>query len=206
MHSMGWKNGVVGLVVALAALAGATPASATPAFLPAGAAFPATSTGEHVFAINANLKWRCNHVQWSGATASPAGDTVALSATYGAAPGAAGAWCRLYVGGVFSASTVTTSGWSMTVSSYNALTGASAGTLTMGGGMTITTGGCIVSVVSGSVLPFTAQNVTPVGLQLVASASGIHFTSSGCGGFGVPSSGGSFSYAGGADATGPYVN
>jgi len=203
MRSMRWKGSVVGLVVALVTLAGAATASATPAFLPPGTAFSVTSTGENVFSISSSIKWRCNHVTLTGTTANPASDTVPVTATYGVATGATGAWCRQYVGGVFSAATVTPSGWSMSVSSYNAVTGVSAGAITMGGGMVITTGSCVITLVSGTVLPLSGQNVSsPVGLQLVASASGLHYTSSGCGGFGIPASGTTATYAGTFDVPG----
>jgi len=204
MRSMGSRAGLAGLVMALATLASAASASATPAFQPAGTAFTATSTGEQVFAINANVKWRCDHAVLTGTTANPASDTVSVSAAYGDMA-AAGKWCRLYVGGVFSAATVTPSGWSLSVASYSAPNWA--GAITMGGGMAITFAGCTITMVNGTVLPISGVNIGwPVGSQFIASAGGIHYTSSGCAGFGIPASGTTMTYSGTFDVPGLYVN
>jgi len=197
MRSMRRKCNVIGLAVAFATLVSATSAAATPAFQPAGTAFTATSTGENVFTIASNIKWRCNHVQFTGTTTSPASDTVPVTATYGVATGAAGAWCRLYVGGVFSNATVTPSGWSMSVASYDALTARSTGAITMAGGMAITTGSCTITFASGTVLSLGGQNYSSTpGVTFTANARGVHYTSSGCVAWGIPASGTTGSYSG----------
>jgi len=185
---------VVGLAVAAGALAGAGPAFATPAFQPAGTGFAAASSTEHVFSLSSSLKFRCNQARWTGTTANPLGDTVSITAKYGTATGIAGAWCRYYVGGVFSATTITPSAaWAMTATTYNPLTGVSSGTITTSGGTTFTTGTCVTTLTSGNVLPFQGTNDTwsPAGpgMTLSVSASGLHYTSSGCSGFGIPATG-----------------
>ena len=139
---------------------------------------------------------------WTGTTTSPASDTVAVAAAYGDMA-AAGKWCRLYIGSPFSAATVTPSGWSKTVLSYNALTGSSTGVITMGGGMTIQMGGCVVTVANGTVLPFSGQSIgSPTALTMSVSALGIHYTSSGCSAFGIPASGTSMTYSGATNVPG----
>ena len=192
---------VVGLVVAAGALAGAGAAAATPAFQPAGTALAAASSGEHVFSVSSNIKFRCNQARWTGTTANPLGDTVSITAKYGTATGVAGAWCRYYVGGVFSATTVTPSAaWAMTATTYNPLTGVSSGTITTSGGTTFTTGTCVTTLTSGNVLPFQANDDTwsPAGpgLWLTINATGLHYTSSGCSGFGIPATGTTMSASG----------
>jgi len=202
------QGSVVGLVVGLAMLTSAASASATPAYLPAGTAFAATSTGEHVFGISSNIKWRCNHVTWTGTTADPAGDTASIAGAYGSATGAPGSWCRFYMGGTFVNSTVTTSGWSTSVSSFNALTGVSNGAITMGGGMTVQTGACTVTIASGTVVPLQGQNIgSPAGMTVTVNATGIHYTSTSpaCSLLGVPASGTTMFYSGTSDVPGVYV-
>jgi len=206
MRSMKKMGSVVGLVVAVVALAGASSASAV-SITPAGQAFSGTSTGEHVFTINANLKVRCNHATFAGTTANPVSNTTSFTATYGPATGASGAWCRLYVGGVFSNATVTPTGsWSLTALTFNSLTGASTGSVTTSGVTHIVVGGCTIDVPSGTTVPVTGQNVTPTGVQLNASGGGLSFTSTGCSGFGVPASGSTATYAGAVDIAGVSIS
>jgi len=199
MRSMKKMGSVVGLMVAVMALTGAASATASPLITPAGTAFTATSTTgtEHVFSISSNIKVRCNHARFTGTTANPASANVTFTATYGAAA-TAGAWCRLYVGGVFSAATVAPSStWGLATSTFNAGTGASTGSVTTSGATTITVGTCVITVPTATTVGITGQNDNPTpGVELTASGSGLSYTSSGCGAFGVPASGNTATYTG----------
>jgi len=205
MRSIKKMGSVVGLVVAVVALTGAASASATPLITPAGTAFSGTSSGEHVFTINSNLKVRCDHATFSGTTSNPASDTTLFTPAYGDMA-AAGKWCRLYVGGVFTAGTVTPTGqWSLKVTSLSGVT--SSGHVTTSGVTHITVGPCTIDVPSGTVVPVTGTNVaSPTGVHLVASGTGLSYTSSGCSGFGVPASGTTATYSGTVDIPGLTVS
>jgi len=208
MRGARMMGGLAGLVVAIGVLTGAGAASATPAFLPAGASFSMSSTTEQVFSITSTIKWRCNQAKFTGTTTNPASDTMSITATYGPATGVSGAWCRLYVGGTFSTTTVSpTAAWSMKAVTY--LGGASTGSITTSGGTTFTTGTCVITLSSGTVLPFQGQDDVPSpagpGLTLSVNASGIHYTSSGCSGWGIPATGTTMTTTGSSYDASTYV-
>ena len=202
MRSRRWIGRAAGLAAAIGILAATTgTAAATPVFAPAGTGFTLANTTEHVFSISSSIKWRCNQVRWAGTTANPESDTVSITATYGTATGVSGAWCRLYVGGSFSGSTLTPSAsWTLKVLAYNPLTGVSTGSLTTSGGSAITWGSCTITISSGAVLALEGQNDAwgpdGPGLSLDAAGTGLSYTSSGCGAWGIPASGSTMTYSG----------
>ena len=79
----------------------------------------------------------------------------------------------------------------LNASTFNALTGASTGSIVTGGATTFTTaiGTCVITLPSGTTSPVRGQNLVG-GLTESVSATGISFTATtGCAGFGVPTSG-----------------
>jgi hypothetical protein len=199
MRSMRKMCGVAGLVVALGALGGAGAASAA-TIGPAGTAFSGAQITEHQLGFGGSVKMKCNSVRVSGTVPSPATSSTTFTATYGAATGVAGSWCRLYTTtSSFTALNVATSApWTLTASSFNPLTGASTGTITTGGATTLTTaiGSCAITIPSGTT--FGASGLTwEEGIDVVMAQSHIAFTAtSGCSLFGVPASGSNAGYNG----------
>jgi len=207
MRSMRRIGGLVGAVVAITALTGASTASAVQ-ITPAGTAFTASSTGEHVFSISSNIKVRCNQAKFTGTTSNPASASVAVTPTYGTATGVSGAWCRLYVGGVFSAATITaTDLWHFQWTTY--ASGTSGGHTTTTLLVHIVVGACTIDVPAGTVVPIMGTNDDPSGLSagitIDASGTGLSYTSSGCSAFGIPASGSTATYAGSAYASNIWV-
>jgi hypothetical protein len=199
MRSMRKMCGIAGVVAALGAFGGAASASAA-TIGPAGTAFTGGNSGEHVLAFGSSaVRMRCNQVRVSGTVPSPATSSTPFTATYGAATGVSGSWCRLYTGGSFTAVNVATSApWTLTASSFNPLTGVSGGTITTSGATTVTTaiGSCTITLPSGTT--FGASGLTwEDGLDVSQSQSSIAFTStSGCSLFGVPASSSNGAYTG----------
>ncbi len=200
MRSMRKMCGVAGLVVALGAFGGAGAASAA-TIGPAGTAFTGAGTTDHYLGLAGNIKMRCNSVRVAGTVPSPATSSTAFTATYGAATGVAGSWCRLYTTtSSFTALNVATSApWTLTATSFNPLTGVSGGTITTGGATTLTTaiGSCTITLPSGTT--FGASGLTwEEGLDVTQSQSHIAFTAtSGCAAFGVPAASSNGTYSGG---------
>jgi len=206
MRSMKKMSSLVGLAVAVVALAGASSASAVQ-ITPAGTAFTASSTGEHVFSISSNIKVRCNQAKFTGTTTNPASASVSITATYGTATGVSGAWCRLYVGGVFSAATVTpTSAWDLTTTTY--ASGTSNGHVTTTTTTHVVVGTCTIDVPNSTVAVM-GTNDDPSGLSagitIDASQTGMSYTSSGCSAFSIPASGSTATYAGSVYASNIWV-
>lgn len=212
MRSMRKMGSIVGLVAALGVLAGAASASAgTASIRPAGTAFTGVSSGEHVFSISSSIKVRCNQAKFTGTTPNPYTDSTTFTATYGTATGLSGAWCRLYVSGIFSAATVAPSAaWTMQAANFVVGTGASTGTVTTSGATTITVGTCVITVPSATTVVTAAQNDTvqatppPPGVEVTAAGTGLSYTSTGCGSFGI-SSGSNATYSGIVDIPELYV-
>jgi len=210
MRGVRTVGGVVGLVLTVGALAGAGVAVATPAFQPSGTVFTALSTTEFAFSVSSSIKGRCNEATFAGTTTSPANGSVSITAKYGPATGIAGAWCRLYFGGTFSATTIAPSAsWSMIATTYDALTGVSTGSIITNGGTTFTTGTCVITLAGGTILSFsgTDDTASPAGpgLTLSSSGTGLHYTSTGCSAFGIPATGTTMTTTGDAYAPNVYV-
>ena len=206
MRSMKKMGSLVGLAVAIVALTGASTASAVQ-ITPAGTAFTASSTGEHSFSITSSIKVRCNQAKFTGTTTNPASASVSITATYGTATGVSGAWCRLYVGGVFSNATVTpTSAWDLTTTTY--ASGTSNGHVTTTTTTHVTVGTCTIDVPN-QVVAVMGTNDDPSGLSagitIDASQAGMSYTSSGCSAFGIPASGSTASYLGSVYASNIWV-
>jgi hypothetical protein len=199
MRSMKKMGSIVGLAVAVMVLAGASTASAV-SITPAGGAISASSTTEHVFSITSSIKVRCNQAKFVGTATNPASAMTDITATYGTATGVSGAWCRLYVGGTFTAATVAPTGtWTLTASTY--ASGISTGAvLTNNGATTVTVGSCVITVPTNTSVPITGTNDDlsglTAGITIAANGSGLSYTSSGCGAFGVPASGTTATYTG----------
>jgi len=198
MRSMKKMGGLVGLAVAIVALTGASTASAVQ-ITPAGTAFTASSTGEHVFSVRSSSRLRCNQAKFTGTTTNPASASVAIAPAYGTATGVSGAWCRMYEGGLFSAATITTSApWSFTASTYGS--GSSTGTVVTSGSTTITIGTCVITLPSGTNVPIGGVDDDPTGmspgLTVTATGIGMPYTSSGCAFWGIPTSGTTAAYTG----------
>jgi len=207
MRSMKKMGSLVGLAVAIVALTGASTASAVQ-ITPAGTAFTASSTTEHVFSISSSIKVRCNQAKFTGTTTNPASDSVSLTATYGTATGVSGAWCRLYVGGVFNAAQVTvTTSVHLRTTTY--ASGSSAGHISTTTTIDLEIGTCTISVPGSTVIPISGTNDDPSGLTagitIDASGSGLSYTSSGCSSFGIPASGSTATYTGSAYASNIWV-
>jgi hypothetical protein len=200
--------GIAGLVAALGALGGAASASAA-TIGPAGTAFTGANSGENVLAFSPSVRLRCNAVRLSGTTPSPATSSTPFAVAYGAATGVAGSWCRLSIGANFTAVNVATSGnWTLSASTFNALTGASTGAITTSGATTLSTtvGSCVITLPSGTTLPIAGQNVLG-GLTETVAASGISFTATPiCAAWGVPTSGSTAAYSGTIDVSGLAVS
>ncbi|HEX5923313.1 MAG TPA: hypothetical protein VFY45_05745 [Baekduia sp.] len=198
MRSMRKMCGIAGVVAALGAFGGGASASAA-TIGPAGTAFTGANNGEHVLSFSSSLRLRCNQVRLSGTTPSPATSSTPFTATYGAATGVSGSWCRLYIGGTFTAVNVATSApWTLTASSFNPLTGVSGTTITTGGATTLTTavGSCTITIPSGTTLGGSGLTWED-GTDVTMAQSHIAFTAtSGCAFFGVPASGSNVGYDG----------
>jgi hypothetical protein len=191
--------GIAGVVAALGAFGGAGAASAA-TIGPAATAFTGANATDHYLGFGSSIKVRCNAVRVAGTVPSPATSSTPFTATYGAATGVAGSWCRLYLGANFTAVNVATSApWTLTATSFNPLTGVSGGTITTSGATTLTTavGSCTITLPSGTT--FGASGLTwEDGLDVTQSQSSIAFTAtSGCSLFGVPTSGSYAAYSGG---------
>jgi len=204
MRGARMMGGLVGLVVMVGALAGPGSASAA-SIVPAGTSFPLGSVTDQVLSISANTQVRCNRLIFSGTSANPASGSVGLTATFGTATGIAGSWCRLYVGGVFAAASVTSSSrWYWNVSTLSS--GISNGTMTTGT-TSVTVGTCTIALPAGMFLSATGTNFTspPWGMTLALDAAWLSYTSSGCAMFGIPASGSTATYSGSVMTTSVYV-
>jgi len=195
MRSIRRISSAVGLAVALGALAGATSASAA-TIGPAGTAFTGWGSGEQVYSITSSNKFRCNQAKFTGTTPSPATSSVSVTASFGAATGVSGAWCRWYVGGSYMTTPVTTSDpWTLTASSFNALDGTFTGTMTTGTMTTAIGATCRLTFPAGTTLNVSGLN-DPEGLSLAMSAAYRTYTSTGCGALGIPATGSTGAYSG----------